>query len=624
MMKRQQECYPEMEKFYKQTYEHQKAYEQLQKSEMKMEKLPKSEAYKAGPPNSSVPSGSVKQEKPNFNLYGYQPFRLAYISPDQLHLHGLDKKEEKLNIDSSKQSLAHAANMASQMSSAPPPLIKDGHSSVIVNHRNKDVSTSPRPAHSHHSHHMSSQSPRQPKPAHTPSRHHGSPHQDQSIDLSSSSSGLQVSALSAFRSTESKHIGHRTQSPLRVASPHQLNAAVMHQPVNYHKGEGKPRSSPLSKSPVSSAGSNVPYMSAAIAQPPVSLPQGSVDYSCSLIQQGLVPNPIYSQNSVNPAAEHHHGNSHGLLTTTQSMAPTSSHNTQSTTGQQGVKRKPSKESSNRKRQKGDAGDSNSSVGGGVPVTTPQIMTNPSPYTTTNSQTSVTSSASSAVSMLLSSASTSIPTSGTSGFMDSFKSFVENAVQNAFYQDTDLADHKKTLAPPPPKQQKSNPTSQITGEESSSLMGSNSNSNLIDTISRVANGQINDTDSDTLSAPSPPPHVSHPHSQGKAANHPKLKKAWLQRHSDEDKSEVKVEPGSPSTETDLSPKAEDKLKNCYVNLTNISPKKEPGTKSPVSAYKLPNGNLSGKDKDDESTTSASETESQQVSTDLSHRASVRYT
>lgn len=108
---------------------------------------------------------------------------------------------------------------------------------------------------------------------------------------------------------------------------------------------------------------------------------------------------------------------------------------------------------------------------------------------------------------------------------------------------------------------------------------------------------------------------HPHSQGKAANHPKLKKAWLQRHSDEDKSEVKVEPGSPSTEADLSPKAEDKLKNCYVNLTNISPKKEPGTKSPVSAYKLPNGNLSGKDKDDESTTSASETESQQVSTEF---------
>ncbi|XP_061186493.1 lysine-specific demethylase 3A-like isoform X2 [Saccostrea echinata] len=609
----------EMEKFYKQSFEHQKVYEQLQKTDIKSEKLPKSEAYKAYPQSSSS-SNPVKQEKPNFSLYGYQPFQqLSYISPDQLHLHGLDKKEEKLNMDSSKQSLAHAANMASQMSSAPPPLIKDGHSSVIYDNRYKDGSnsTSPRPAHSHHSHHISSQSPRQPKPAHTPNRHHGSPHQDQSIDLSSSS-GLQVSALSAFRSTESKHIGPRTQSPLRVASPHQLNVAVMQQPVNYHRNEGKPRTSPSSKSPVSSNSSNVPYMSAAIAQPPVSLPAGSVDYSCSLIQQGLVPNPIYSQNSVNPAAEHH-GNSHSMLTTTQSMAPTSSHNTHSTTGQQGVKRRPNKESSNRKRQKADNGGSNPGVGsGGVPVTTPQILTNPSPYTTTNSQSSVTSTSattSSAMSMLLSSTSSN-PPQGTSGFMDSFKSFVENAVQNAFYQDSDLADGKKVPAPPPPPtQQKPDPSPSLAAEESS-LASSNSHSTLMDTISRVANGQINDTDSDTLSAPSPPPHITNPSSQGKAANHPKLKKAWLQRHSDEDKLETKVEPGSPSTEndTEVSPKAEDKLKNCYVNLTNISPKKEPGTKSPVtsSAYKLPNGNIIGKDKDDESTTSASETESQQVS------------
>ncbi|XP_048748291.1 probable JmjC domain-containing histone demethylation protein 2C isoform X3 [Ostrea edulis] len=617
---RQQERYLETEKFYKQSYEQQKVYEQLQKSEIKSEKLPKSEAYKVYPPSSSA-SIPVKAEKPNFSLYGYQPFQLSYISPDQLHLHGLDKKDEKLNIDSSKQSLAHAANMASQMSSAPPPLIKDGHSSVIVTNRSKDGSnsTSPRPAHSHHTQHISSRSPRQPKPAHTPNHHHGSPHQEQSIDLSSSSSGLQVSALSAFRSTESKHIGPRTQSPLRVASPHQLNVAVMQQPVNYHRTDVKPHTSPSSKSPVSSSGSNVPYMSAAIAQPPVSLPTGSVDYSCSLIQQGLVPNPIYSQNSVNPAAEHHHGNSHSLLTTTHSMAPTSSHNTQSSTGQQGVKRKPNKEGSNRKRQKGDTRANNPGLGGGIPVTTPQILTNPSPYTTTSSQTSVSSSAattSSAMSMLLSSTS-STPTPGTSGFMDSFKSFVENAVQNAFFQDSDLTDSKKIPVPPPPpppppSQPKSDPAPNLPSEESS-LMGSSNQSTLMDTITRVANGQINDTDSDTLSAPSPPPHISNPLSQSKAANHPKLKKAWLKRHSDEDKLETKVEPGSPSTENDndMSPKAEDKLKNCYVNLTNISPKKEPGTKSPVSAYKLPNGTI-GKDKDDESTTSASETESQQTS------------
>jgi len=131
---------------------------------------------------------------------------------------------------------------------------------------------------------------------------------------------------------------------------------------------------------------------------------------------------------------------------------------------------------------------------------------------------------------------------------------------------------------------------------------------METINRVANGQI-DTDSDTLSAPSPPPHfksgdASSPHKSG---NHPKLKKAWLQRHSDEDK-ELK---NSPFPQGDNSQTKSEILKNCYVNCSYISPSKEGGSRSPISALRL-NGNIKDISNDDESTTSASETESAQVS------------
>lgn len=64
-----------------------------------MEKFLKSEVYKVGFFNSFVSFGLVKQEKFNFNLYGYQSFRLVYIFFDQFYFYGLDKKEEKFNID---------------------------------------------------------------------------------------------------------------------------------------------------------------------------------------------------------------------------------------------------------------------------------------------------------------------------------------------------------------------------------------------------------------------------------------------------------------------------------------------------------------------------------------------
>ncbi|KAK3095194.1 hypothetical protein FSP39_011276 [Pinctada imbricata] len=604
--------------------------------------------YKGFPPSTTA--GMPVKAEPSFSIYGYNPHQLSYITPDQLHLHGLDKKDDK-SLMEAKQSLASVANRGHSSSpkrsssSIPPPLIKDSkpHSSVIVENRGKDgsKSASPRPAHSHHGSNLSlSSSPRShPKPAHTPTRQLD--HQEQSMDLSQSSSGLRVSPQSAFRSTDGKHLGSRTQSPLSVASPHQLNAAIMQQPVNYHR-DGKSKNTPPGKS-------TGHLMSAAIAQPPVSLPQGA--YSCSLIQQGLVPNPIYSQNTVKSAAEQQNSPnqlSNGSLTT-HSVAATSSHSTHSFTGQ-GVKRKNNKEGSGRKRQKSESSSVNNSNSGiSIPVTTPQILTNHSPYTTSNSvnsgvmsdvmskSTPSVSASSSSASMLSSpaaylSASSSAALQGPSGFMDSFKSFVENAVQNAFFQDQDLNRKKPQTQSQPgpvptslPQQQtsqqqsgqqqrpQSNPvqnnSSASTNEESTSQTLGNSTSSLNSSNSASMEVNRNDTDSDTLSAPSPPPHFKdlNSASPNKSANHPKLKKAWLQRHSDEDK-EIKNSSSPPRNEGEGQPQ-EDIVKNCYVNLYDISPSKEGGTKSPISARVLPNGNILKEDEHGESTTSASETESQ---------------
>ncbi|VDI29098.1 Hypothetical predicted protein [Mytilus galloprovincialis] len=562
------------------------------KQEQKLEKGTKEgkDMYYPGYPTPSS-TANIKQE-PKFSLFGYQPFQHSYISSEQLQSYGLGDKHRKEEKDSKRSTV-----------SVPPPLIKDSksHSSVIVDNRMK--SSSPRPAHSHHST-VPSTSPRsQPKPAHTPDRQYssltsGSPltshHQDymsQSMDLS------------AHRD---KHI-HRSHSPLHVADPHQLSAAIS-QPLDYHR---KPRVQ--SKSPVSSSS-----VTASIAQPPVTL-TGSMAYSYSLIQQGLVPNPIYSQTTVKAASS----------TNAQEISP----------GSQGVKRKFNKEGNNRKRQKGENSMPIPSSNNSIPNTTPQILTNHSPYTTTSSN-----SSSNTISNITS---PSNYTAAGSGFMDSFKTFVENAVQNAFFQDPDFNKNKKTtatttssscnkgLSQTPPatsiapstgvenqERRKSDPIqlTPMANDEATSLTLSSSTSSLnsqvtlLETINRVANGQL-DTDSDTLSAPSPPPNVKSDSSPHKSANHPKLKKAWLQRHS-EDKVSTKTSPLLHDENSESSIKSEksvlnekgEVVKNCYVNCSYISPSKEGGSKSPISALKLPNG--TGKEGDEnESTTSASETETQ---------------
>lgn len=542
------------------------------KQEQKIEKGTKDLKDLAYPPGYSVPSssGSIKQE-PKFSLFGYQPFQHSYISTEQLHSYGLADKNRKDEKDSKRSTV-----------SVPPPLIKDNkaHSSVIVDNRVK--STSPRPAHSHHTSSMPSTSPRsQPKPAHTPDRQYDRP----MSALSTRSSPLapqqdylsQSMDLSANRD---KHI-----SPHHVTDPHHLPTAIS-QPLDFHR-----KQKVQSKSPVSSSS-----VTASIAQPPVTL-TGSMAYTFSLIQQGLVPNPIYSQTSVKAASS----------TSAQETSP------------QGIKRKTTKESNNRKRQKGETPPTSSNTF--IPNTTPQIPTNHSPYTTSTVSNSSSSST-------FSSITSSYPASGT-GFMDSFKTFVENAVQNAFFQDPEL-NKGKVLSPPkttsqtPPatttstnsvteERRKSDPIQLPTSmpkEETLSSSSSSLNSNvaLMDTINRVANGQL-DTDSDTLSAPSPPPNVKSDSSPHKSANHPKLKKAWLQRHS-EDKVSTKSplltdENSESSIKSEKNEKGE-MVKNCYVNLSYISPSKEGGSKSPISALKLPNGNVK---EGDESTSSASETETQ---------------
>ncbi|KAL5022479.1 hypothetical protein ScPMuIL_001634 [Solemya velum] len=637
-----------------------------------------------------------KQEQPNYSLYGYQPFQHSYISTEQLQSYGLvsDKHKESKSQAESKMRYnspippggTSLPSPKKRDISIPPPLIKDHsqQSSVIVEnkesakHTNFGPYSNPLPAHS----------PRmQPKPAHTPERY-----TDRSLHSSSSPvsapaahrsipqtipSSIGLSAhqahYAALRTSDSKHLS-RSQSPLRVASPNQLSAAVM-QPMDYRNPASKSRTNPQSDSTSGSSSSSAVSSGVsttvsssyipAIAQPPVSLPQSSVPYSCSLIQQGLVPNPIYTQNSnsslmtskgnsLSQNSPHDHSPSipvQGPVSSPSSMPPTSAMNTTHPTGvsQQvaaGVKRKVNRDGINRKRQK-PAVDSPgvSSMPLSIPVTTPQIFTNASPYTTTSS-TTLTSSPATSLAATTISPSFPSPTSAfsqstkTTGYFDSFKTFVENTVHNAFFRDPDLNRQKQSPynqsqehQQPPLQplllsqlqqnvpQQLSNPQNPTTQAEnlviplsSASAMhdematnlsssSASSHASYMETINRVANGQL-DTDSDTLSAPSPPPQIKSDSSPHKSEYHPKLKKAWLQRHSDEDKEkESKNLPLTP----EQGETSKELVRNCYVNCSYISPSKEGGAKSPISAFVLPNGGIKEMNSLDESTSSASEAE-----------------
>ncbi|XP_067656839.1 probable JmjC domain-containing histone demethylation protein 2C isoform X2 [Haliotis asinina] len=655
------------------------------------------------------PGGSFPPDKHRtiFNLYGYpsQPHP-SIITPEQLQQHGLaptgkhikDEKQDPKTFPAPAHS-GHALSQSPrskeiQMAHQHP---KEKHSSVIVENKSSVKSESPHygsPA-------PMSSSPRpQPRPAHTPEHRPdrpvsssaspaGIPHMFPHAVSTTGGSMFHQTHPTAFRPPESS----RSQSPYKSTSQqsHQQQqqqqqqhhqSSPLSQPVDYCKSSSssaKLKSAGASPAHIPSPSNNHPAPSSttaghhpgqstaaypAIAQPPVSLPPSTLSFTYSLIQQGLVPNPIYShgpsQSAAKPATvQITRTPTPSAIVHTQSSVPSPMMSVSPPSSQSnpptGQKRKGNRDTSGRKRTKGlesSLSPNSSSPMVTVPVTTPQILTNPSPYTTTTTTTtpksgipsvttpattgSTTSSSSSssaaAVNALLSN-----PFPKNSGFMDSFRSFVESTVTSVFQQEekkNPVGDNNRTMnshktaaesekvsvpaevkvekmevtTTPPPAAPPSlpPPPSTVNEDTSSSVVTTCSNvssniaSSYMDTINRVANGQM-DTDSDTLSAPSPPPQSKSDASPlNKSGSHPKnLKKAWLQRHSDEDK-EMKSVPvvgeGNPSKD----------VKNNVLKESMDSSNSESCAGSPSAG--LPNGNITDLGKqDDESTSSASETE-----------------
>ena len=168
-------------------------------------------------------------------------------------------------------------------------------------------------------------------------------------------------------------------------------------------------------------------------------------------------------------------------------------------------------------------------------------------------------------------STSGATAPSSAFIDSFRSFVENAVQSAFFQEsqkgqtTSTVPSNKAISPAtttttsslPPASMAATTTATCAPTQSlpafassvprpgppSTPGGASSTCSLPDTVvnttsTRVANGCV-DNDSDTMSAPSPPPPPPAPQPRDNTASpHPANKhtrahkKAWLQRYTDD--------------------------------------------------------------------------------------------
>ena len=780
---------------------------------------------------------SVKSE-PNFSLYGYQPFQHTFISQDRLQqLHGLNmekvRKEESGMEGGSTPRAASSPASSTKSLASPPPLIRDQKGSVIVeNTKCKDLQVGittgvppPRRTAPASSSSSSSSSP-------MISQHHQHPHPHPAHHHHHQSSLEQQQHHAMLSRTSS-------QSPLRVASPQQLSAAVIPspqqlsaavmQPMDLHKPssrdlESSGRSSrerggtPSASSPALSSPSSSGQYVASVAGSPVSLPamSSAAAYSFSLIQQGLVPNPIYSQNAFNASSM----KLSAVAEPVQSMAQMAGRLPTPTSppiGGQGTaatpKRRMQKEHAARKKPRNSG---NSPPGGAttttqqqqpvIPVTTPPIPSNPAPYTTLSSSTAVLTSPSTSPHHATHS---HLRLPASSGFMDSFRSFVENAVQNAFYQDEQLqaarhhpkGRHKKpgdekstatmasssvthvtasshsvmshqshnqhqqhrysqqvsglppptrqpyphlqhsarqqqtsplpppggeqhpaqhnnnttrppapphthspapvqpgqTPTPPAPSPRHPTPTASpaavpgpplipamdqhpvtrqspqaspspsittaslptslaalspsnvqsvcpssssgptvVTGtshpvQSTTPLSTVSSTASIIETINRVANGCFNDTDSDTLSAPSPtvPPvkNADDTATPSKmSSNHPKgLKKAWLQRHSDQDREkeqEIKSEDMAAAA-GGLESKTEPvKPRDCYVNCSYISPTKEGGSKSPISMLATVSTShikelstaaaavvAANRGKDDDSTSSASEAETQ---------------
>lgn len=655
----------------------------------------------SGYPHSSGAQVSVTKPEAIFSLYGYPSQQHSTITTEQLQKKGLapggrSLKEEKSMYPSHTTSPPRAGHLVAP---AHHPKDMKPQSSVIV--ENKVKMEKPVAAHSHHPSSLSSSSsssPRpQPRPAHTPEQRPDRPlssstslanptlpHHLMGPSIPSSNSFMaQSTHPTAFRALDPKAMS-RSQSPYKVGSGSQP-VPVSGQPP---QPGGQPQPINFSSKPKGQSGSSSPYPSAAIAQPPVSLPASSMAYSYSLIQQGLVPNPMYSQGTM-PAAMHMARSQasaaagiatttttapmHNSLPTGMSMplssqagkpqhSPPSGSKRKSNTGRDNGSLQSSKRS---KAATTAAAVSDSQRTGGmvsVPVTTPQILTNPSPYTTTSN--SVANMVSRAGVPLA--ANSTHGTQPVTGFMDSFKSFVENTVQNAFLQDEKTAHEKEErerfqkqqlhhqqqqhqpqqsavekmdTAPPVSREEvTASPVTTVCGQSTTLGLPNSSMASIMDTINRVANGQ--DTDSDTLSAPSPPPQTrsdsnASPQHRGAASSAPKLKKAWLQRHADDKKPSASPLVPSPlvlaQDDSNSSQSTSKEVKHFLKGSAGLeltatatatvngdvasspAPAVTTSNTSTTTSVNLPNGSISSDlrnaNTNDESTTSASETESQ---------------
>ncbi|XP_070212485.1 probable JmjC domain-containing histone demethylation protein 2C isoform X2 [Littorina saxatilis] len=653
------------------------------------------------PHPSSNSSNPASKPEAIFSLYGY-PSQHSTITTEQLQKKGLAPggrplKEEKGMYPSHRNSSPPQAASAHHLKDMKQ------QSSVIV--ENKVKMEKPVAAHSHHQSTLSSSSsssPRpQPRPAHTPEQRPDRP--------LSSSAGLPSSALphhmvgpsipssssfmaqsphpTAFRSLDPKSIS-RSQSPYKMGPSQPVpvscpppHSAGQPQPINFSsKSKGQ-------------SGSASPYPPAAIAQPPVSLPASTMAYSYSLIQQGLVPNPMYSQNTMpntmhmarsqvntgpqpaTSAAPVHSPHNAGMCMPPSSsqagkppqLSPPGPGKRKNTSGRDNGSIQSSKRSKAATQVGATAVSDTGRTGGmaSVPVTTPQILTNPSPYTTTSNN--LANMSSRAAVPLAANAQQHVP----SGFLDSFKSFVETTVQNAFLQD-EKSSREKEERDRLQKQQEikfqqqqqvtmvekmdSTPTAVSREEVSPSPVAgvysqpvtpglpNSSMASIIDTINRVANGQ--DTDSDTLSAPSPPPQSrgennASPQQRGATPSAPKLKKAWLQRHADDKKPSASPLVPSPlviaqddsnssqstSKEVKHFLKGSSGLDSSTASVNgDVTASPVPGSNvnsTNVTNVNLPNGNISSDlhntNANDESTSSASETESQNTNTSAKKRS-----
>lgn len=598
--------------------------------------------------STSLPQPS---QKPFFNLYGY-PSSHSTITPEQLKQRGLnpelkqvkeefsDKKHPYSSVSPHAPSPVHISQAFSSKDVKREP-----HNSVIVKRESNPLKMeNPVTAHSHHSYPSSSSSPRpqHPRPAHTPEHrpdrplpssaspasgmhtlllHHSNP-------VPPSSNHPLPSPNTAFHTIDT-HAHPTSQSPYKPAA-----SQSQHQPLNFCKSSG---SKLKEQQQITSVTQGYP----SVAQTPVSLPDSSA-YSYSLIQQGLVPNPIYSSIGNPHPSGPSHLTSQGPRTAGASSPNSALESKHAQLSPSGNKRKTGSKDNNaynRKKSKGHTEISCSNQHVSIPQSTPQIITNPSPYTITSGNSAFTKPG---VSSLTSSSSPSLI--GTShsdvdtGFINSFKSFVENTVQTAYFQDEKKMQEKEErerISSFPVKADSHFHDSKLDSNNQPLPAGSYTaaspaayqqdvpqhsmhdaySSRIMDTINRVANNQA-DTDSDTLSASSPPPQIKPSDTNsplGKSGNsgHPHhMKKAWLQRHDEDKKSETPV-PTHGEEDSNSSLGHTRDISSCVENscAAIVEQGQESNRSSPADiVVTLSNGNIKNLCHSNyESTSSASEAE-----------------